>query len=270
MVAFGFDFKKATRLSLCLILGNLLSQFFLNRKSCHPRDPTRPLQYWDLVLVFAPAQLIGSSLGIVFRDNIPQAIAESAAAAVLLFAATKSVVKGVQTHRLERIQAAVLVMSVDQSMDSGVLGMGEPSQVSQGLLSDDKHCQDRFAALRLSESYESLRVLQPWSSIGGLFLTWLLYTAAFSTMAFIPDCSPPYVVLLVVVFVPLIVFVMWAVRHVHRYALTYRSPLSVATGLMPLCGLQETAGGAVQETRGRPGLDKGAPLCACDAIHRLP
>lgn len=214
LVIFGFDFRKATRLSLCLVLGNLISQFFLNRKSCHPKDPTRPLQYWDLVLVFAPAQLIGSTLGIVFRDTFPETVAESVAGAVLLFAATKSVIKGVHTSRLENTRQSQLSLSVyggETSIDSGALAFS-----SDPLLSTESgtHTKDRLDALRVSESYESRHVIQPWRSIGLLAVAWLIYTGCFSAMAFTDNCSVPYIFLLVIVFFPLGIFVAWSIRHV--------------------------------------------------------
>lgn len=213
MVTFGFDFKKAARLSLCLVLGNLISQFFLNRKSCHPKDSTRPLQYWDLVFVFAPAQLMGSTLGIVFRDNIPSTAAECVAAAVLTFAATKSVYKGIHTHRIESRASNLTISTNDASIDSGAIMFSTDSK-GQPLLAKDEFRSEEPSA---SESYESRRVEQPWRPISYLFLAWTVYTACFSAMAFVNACSPAYVSLLVAVYIPLGAFVSWAVNYVSRY-----------------------------------------------------
>ena len=51
MVVFGFEFSEAAALSLCSVLGNVCMQLIINRNACHPLDPTRPLAYFDVVLV---------------------------------------------------------------------------------------------------------------------------------------------------------------------------------------------------------------------------
>ena len=67
LVVMGFDYDAAVALSLCTVFGNYGMQFLINRNKPHPTVPRRTMIYWEAVLIMMPAQLGGSSLGVVRR-----------------------------------------------------------------------------------------------------------------------------------------------------------------------------------------------------------
>lgn len=42
----------------------------------HPAKPSRPLIYWDIILIMEPAQLGGSNLGVILAKILPSSILE--------------------------------------------------------------------------------------------------------------------------------------------------------------------------------------------------
>jgi uncharacterized membrane protein YfcA len=196
IVVFGFSFKGAARLSLCLVFGNTLTQIFLNRNATHPKDTTRPLPYWDLILIFLPAQLIGSTVGIILKDVIPSLILECISMTVLGYAVYKTFRKGLIAYASETTTTKGTVTTIDRN----------------SLLPDHDS--------EFSKSNFTLNstVKQPWTNFLGIGIIWSFYTAIFAALAFVDACSSAYVSLLVSVYIPLLLHEFWATRYVLKYA----------------------------------------------------
>lgn len=48
----------------------------VNWNKRHPKNKSRPLIYWDVILLMGPAQLGGSSLGVIIAKILPASIME--------------------------------------------------------------------------------------------------------------------------------------------------------------------------------------------------
>ena len=57
LVLYGFSYDRAVVLSLVTVMGNYMSQVGINLQKRHFSKPSRPLIYWDCVLILMPAQL---------------------------------------------------------------------------------------------------------------------------------------------------------------------------------------------------------------------
>lgn len=195
VVAFGFEFNKAVVLSLCAVLGNLVSQLTLNHNSHHPSAKSRPLPYWDLILCFLPAQLCGSTFGIAFRNIPPDTVLECIAMVVLIFAGTKTLIKGIGVFKAES-------QAKSQTDNTKLLNQ-----------QDFVDAED-FRVPRM----ESDDIVYPWEILKAICACWIVYVSIFLVLAFVKSCSTEYFVLLVIVFVPLTIQITWGIRHVQRYA----------------------------------------------------
>ena len=200
----GFDFRKAAVLSLCVVVGSLMIQQFLNRKLHHPDSNTRPLPYWDFIIVYLPAQLMGGTLGIFVRDMIPQAVLESVAVLVLTVVATKTIIKGMNTYIAESAHFDT-VSAIGDSEDS--IGIMSPLIGGGTANREENHAES---------SDNGTKLVQPWVSIAALAGTGIVYTAVFAGIIFVPKCSPAYVTLLCGVFLPMAALEIWATRRVSR------------------------------------------------------
>lgn len=103
LVIFGFKYKDAVVLSLCTVLGNYMSQVYINWKRAHPLMPSRPLIYFELVMVFIPAQLGGNNIGVIFAKIFPETILLLIAMIVVIYALVKTVKKGLYLYQKETI-----------------------------------------------------------------------------------------------------------------------------------------------------------------------
>jgi uncharacterized membrane protein YfcA len=207
---FGFEFKEAAVLSLCVVLGSVSVQFYLNRNSSHPDCPTRPLPYWDFIIVYLPGQLMGSTAGIFARDIIPQAVIESVAVMVLSIVATKTMLKGFRTFKSESIV-------IERKANSELIR--DPA-ILAGLIADES---DKLFGSDLELSSEvsfdgppGSRLVQPWKSIAALVGTGIVYTVIFATTTFVPKCSVAHISLLFTVFAPMAALEMWSAGYVVR------------------------------------------------------
>jgi len=106
LVVFGYTYQQAVVFSLCTVLGNYISQVYVNWRKRHPYDPRRPLIYWDAVLLLLPAQLGGSNIGVIIAKIFPEGVLIILAMVVLLFAGYKSFRKG-RKYWLEESQRQI-------------------------------------------------------------------------------------------------------------------------------------------------------------------
>ena len=202
---FGFDFKKAAVLSLCVVLGSLSVQQFLNRNSSHPDCVTRPLPYWDFIIVYLPAQLMGSTAGIFVRDMIPQAVLESIAVVVLSIVATKTMVKGLATYNAESL--IIKNNSEPEATTEKELYINSPLLEHEG--GEDIICTSNVVT-------DGSKLVQPWVSITALTGTGLVYTIIFASTTFVNKCSASHIALLFSVFIPMATLEVWSTRYVSR------------------------------------------------------
>ena len=86
LVVLRFTYSESVLLSLATVAGNYMAQFLLNHNLRHPAAPSRPLIYWDAVLILLPAQLGGSNIGAILLRVLPETPILIMALLVTLFA----------------------------------------------------------------------------------------------------------------------------------------------------------------------------------------
>ena len=118
LVLYGFSYNRSTVLSLVTVMGNLFSQLSLNYKKPHHILSSRPLIYWDAIVILAPAQLGGSSIGKIVAEILPDIIKKSLAILVLAIVFVKTYYKARIFYRTESEQAASELESGNDRMVS--------------------------------------------------------------------------------------------------------------------------------------------------------
>lgn len=178
VVIFGFGFSKAAVLSLWTVLGNILAQFSLNYNARHPEKLSRPLIYWDVVLVLLPAQLGGASIGVLLSDVFPQTCLVILAMIILLYAGIKTLFKGIDKWKKETLK------------------LSEKQVITTPLVESDSSKTDDVELLiqqeldgRLSELIQHTPLEVPWAEIRALVGLWIVNASLLIGMNQFGDCS---------------------------------------------------------------------------------
>jgi uncharacterized membrane protein YfcA len=87
-------------------MGNYLFQFLINLDKRHPSAPTKPLIYWDAVLILFPAELGGANVGIILSAILPNTILYFLAVIVLIIAGGLTLNKGLHLYENETITSS--------------------------------------------------------------------------------------------------------------------------------------------------------------------
>lgn len=101
LIIFQYAFTKGTHNSYFVQLGNALAQTTLNFGKHHPKNLRYPLIYWDFVAILLPAQLGGSTVGLILSKIFPDVALYSLALVVLFTASSLSMRKGLLKYAEE-------------------------------------------------------------------------------------------------------------------------------------------------------------------------
>ncbi len=101
LVVFGFPYQNAVVFSLFTVFGNHCSQTYINWNRCHPVLKTRPLIYWEIILIILPAQLAGTNIGTTFSSALPETPLIIIAMLTVILASYKSLSKGISLYKTE-------------------------------------------------------------------------------------------------------------------------------------------------------------------------
>mmetsp|Transcript_65612 Transcript_65612/g.125131 ORF Transcript_65612/g.125131 Transcript_65612/m.125131 type:complete len:531 (-) Transcript_65612:34-1626(-) len=94
MVLDDFTMKEAVPLSHVAVMGNAIAQVIFNVRARHPASPYRPLIHYEFAFLMLPAQLTGSSMGVVIGRVMPPSLLIVLALGLLALATAKSLRKG--------------------------------------------------------------------------------------------------------------------------------------------------------------------------------
>ena len=100
-LVFGYSYEDSLVLSICGVMGNLLAQFSLNWNARHPDVASRPMIYWDLAIILAPALVAGTSYGAVLAKILPDTSLIVLAIIMLIFASSFTLKKALHLYKLE-------------------------------------------------------------------------------------------------------------------------------------------------------------------------
>ena len=241
LVAFGYDYSKATILSLCTVLGNYISQTSINWNKRHPYVPARPLIYWDAVLVLLPAQMGGSALGVIIATMFPETIMLILAIFILIYAGVKTGKKGLSLWRKEseakneNIYEDIIRKSSDcfdvADEEEDVAFLGQSGSSSHG--SRASHQFDRSLSNSLNPIHEAItridkveqdendvsgkqvKMVLPWTTIKVLAAVWFVYAIIFiCTQTAVDYCSAAYFILIASTYPIIIGTIYWSIRHI--------------------------------------------------------
>lgn len=88
----------------CLIFaGNYSLQVAINWSKRHPLLPSRPVIYWDVILLLLPAELGGADVGVVLGYVFPDTLLIVFAILILLFTSAVTAMKGWQYYKKESV-----------------------------------------------------------------------------------------------------------------------------------------------------------------------
>jgi hypothetical protein len=160
--------------------------------------------YWDVISVYVPAQICGSSIGVLFRNMIPRTVMESIAMVVLIFAATKTMFKAVQTYRKEqsaRKSKELPKTDVDVKLLNFDGAEGDLHSHSYGTL----------------EKPTTPKIALPWHQVRSVAAMWVVFAILFACLVLVNKCSAAWWGILACCFIPLVLQLVYAIRMVSRY-----------------------------------------------------
>lgn len=206
LLVFGYSFDTAVSLSLCVVLGVALSQFYLNISQHNPYDKLKPLIWFELVVILLPAQLGGSHLGSYLASILPESLLYILAVVVLGGAGKLTFDKGVHKRQEElEHEAAKEREAVEVSINPFHNDLPPPSDSSMELGTSNQSTDSQEAAASSLPFEWPVRVLMV---IGAMFVVYVLIIVAKSQ---VKTCSDSYILLFFACYIPLISGVSWGV-----------------------------------------------------------
>lgn len=196
--------------------------------------------YFDAVLCLLPSQLGGANIGVVLALIAPETILLSLALATLAFAWYKTFMKARYVYSVESI--AKTTMNNESTLSNPLIAPVNNTDetlfplitncsvtINQEDVEDIKN--NKFTSTRTrSHSDDTLpKMILPYRILFVLAAAWFTYAIINVSMyVATKKCSPGYFVLLVIVYPPLLVAVVWAVKYIAKVQL--ENPTTVLTG----------------------------------------
>uniref|UniRef100_A0A7S1XLH7 Membrane transporter protein n=2 Tax=Phaeomonas parva TaxID=124430 RepID=A0A7S1XLH7_9STRA len=190
-----FIVKEAAVISNTGVLGNAISQFYLNAGRRFDENPSELLIDWQLMLSILPGELAGNSLGIVLRELIPGSILLLLSLALLSALAIKTIAKGRKMRASEKEDTDFQRSYRDNLLDDlSTCLPGAPSR--HGSYED---LTDADLDLMQASVREKQPVEVPWSAIAMLAGFWVFCIFQFllieDVLFEVENCSPGYWIL---------------------------------------------------------------------------
>lgn len=196
LVIWGFEFSDAVVLSLFAVLGNVVSQVMVNIQGRHPLQKTRPLIYFDAILILLPAQLGGANIGVLIAQVAPHTILKILAMVTLVFACGKTLKKGLARWDAETAKKAPAITEV------------KSVPIEQPLLP--------AAITEETTGHSDLPVEFPSLIIKVLIAVWVVYASIFIAISQVDNCSAEYFVLMFITYPAIVVLIYWGVAYLRR------------------------------------------------------
>ena len=190
LVVFEFSYNEAVVLSQCTVLGNYIIQSVINFRKRHPNDSSRPLVYWDVVLILLPAQIGGSTIGVIVEKVLPVTLLLAVAIVVVIYAGGMSTKKGLITWKKETdaIAESLLHNVATNKLPSQDLLKGEPPE---------------------------FRI--PYFTLKVLISSWCVYAALLvTTQVAVTTCSVGYILTLLSIYPLIVGLIAWGVSFASQ------------------------------------------------------
>ena len=211
----GVDFKTAVILSLCTLSGNYLFQVLINITKRHPILPTRPLIYYDIVLVLLPAELGGNNIGVIVASIFPSSVLYILAMAVLCIAAFSTFDKG--RLQFEKETAVLQDEKLLQPLVSS----------SHDIRNNRQHLVERnYSDGDLEENLTPIEY--PWFILSIIALVFVCYVGFYLGLNEEQKCTWQYDVILISIYPLLIIELVWGITYLN--SIQRSNPESKLTG----------------------------------------
>ena len=206
LVILQYDYKEATVLSLCAVLGNHFSQTTINWSKSNPQLATRALIYWDLVMIFLPAQLAGSTLSTTFSTSFPETPLLILGMIVVSFAIYKSIEKGRSLYASENLEIKNRTIDVQEDVDENLPSSAMSDNNNEPLLI--KH-NNNYSHIEEKPKIQLDMYVFLW-----IATAWMYYAGLYLVLQFgVTSCSALYYAILGGSFLPLVGFLYLCVRY---------------------------------------------------------
>jgi uncharacterized membrane protein YfcA len=235
---FGFSYHQSVVLSLCTLLGNYISQFALNIDKRHPSKQSKPLIYWDAVLILLPSELGGSNLGVILSEIIPDTLLYVLAMIVLIIAAGLTLSKGINYYEKEMVKEEAI-----EDADSQPLLGESDAKLLKDAHSRPKGHRESFAFVLSSIIPEYMKckckhdplidnplipLNIPWVVISVVMGVWVFYAICYLIMNEFDTCSAVYYIFLGIIYALLLCEIIWGLYYLTQ--VQKADPDSVAEG----------------------------------------
>lgn len=243
LVILQFDYSEAVVLSLCAVLGNTLCQFSINVNRTHPINPKRPLINWEAILVLLPAQIGGSSIGVILALLLPETLLVVTSLIVLSSVSIKTVYQGISLYQSESKHIASLLhnrgvydvllseSNDDHSSEEGESPVGTVDYYNEEVesnlpLNEPTPAFGEYYSICAAKSrgisdmsdpiVTKANIDYPVCIIRIIMLVWMAYAAVYTVAKYLPGCSVVYFGAMVSVYPIFIGIIWWGIRH-NRY-----------------------------------------------------
>lgn len=233
---FGFTYKESVVLSLWTLLGNYISQVFLNIDKRHPSKPTKPLIYWGGALILLPSELGGSNLGVILSAVLPDTFLYFMATLVLMIAGGLTLSKGLNYYEKENAEAEALSGDPD-TRPLLASESGKVDEVSRVRVKENRRPFSKvFASIipayvtcNNNPADDNLPPMDiPWLIIQVILGIWVFYAICFVVMNQFDTCSIVYYVILALIYVLLLCELIWGLHYLMHEQKS--DPDSIAEG----------------------------------------
>ena len=230
-----FDYGVATLLSLYNLMGNYLLQVLVNIEKRHPSPlaVTRPLIYWDAVLILLPSELGGANIGTIINKAMPPSLIFILGMIVLVIACSFTFQKASHLYHDETKMLTASrdnVITTDEEtigIDKSLLREGTTRCYANKAVTISSIVPPYFYCYYKgfnkstksdegSSTEQSLPPINyPRSVISVVISVWILYIICYVVLNLYKVCNQNYTIVLVVIYFLLVFQVGWGTKHLQ-------------------------------------------------------
>ncbi|RYH15821.1 sulfite exporter TauE/SafE family protein [archaeon] len=223
LIFFQYSFTVCVPLSLCVVLGNAISQFYLNSRKRSPYDGKRPMIWWELIVLLLPAQLGGSNVGTLLSYILPSSVLYILALLILLFAGKICFQKAITKRQLELEHATPSVLTDEIVVENPIPHGSNFLEISFA------HADPQATTSEQKPEVEPIS--WPVKALVALGSMWICYVCLSVGRTQTDRCSDWYIVLFILAYLPLATGLLWSIQYnqqkMQSYTVSDKDPHSL-------------------------------------------
>lgn len=240
-------------------MGNYLLQFLVNIEKRHPSPlaVTRPLIYWDVVLILLPSELGGAAIGTIISKAMPPSMIFILGMIVLVIACMFTFQKASHMYHDESNMLAIAASAVaSDNTSSATITTTDDDVMSKSLLhgvivrcyANKKvtissivppyfYCYYKGKSPKSSDDDDERTtesqlppINYPRNVIAVVISVWILYVICYVVLNLYKVCAQNYTIVLIVIYCLLLFQVVWGIKYLQmkqkvRYLLSILSTI---------------------------------------------